>query len=172
MLKRSELETQSVATRVIQANRKTAVQSSLVVVLAVLLSAVTTATIVFTRPTHVKHDAASSALVDATNQIVATNVAKTVTSIEQVASFGEEYDYNSIESVKVKIYVNETGTTSILGYASRDIACRSSTMLLQLCLYLSCAHGLMFSSRRSIVSGPSASTGTTPRTSISSLRPA
>ena len=33
VLKRSELETQSVATRVIQANRKTAVQSSLVVVL-------------------------------------------------------------------------------------------------------------------------------------------
>ena len=68
VLKRSDLETQSVATRVIKANRKAVAQSSLIVVLAVVISAVTSSLIIFTRPTHVKQDGASSALVDAAKQ--------------------------------------------------------------------------------------------------------
>jgi hypothetical protein len=100
-LKREDLETKSIATRVISAHRKTSWLTGSVVVAAVVLSAVTTSAIIFTRPTHVD----KGALVDSTNAPVGTAKIGSINDLKQAPALGSEYDYNSMESVKLQIWI-------------------------------------------------------------------
>jgi len=120
-LNRSDLETKSVAsrvvTRVVQAQSKVQLQSTIVIVAAVLVSVLTTCTIILTRPAHVAHPAAMGpTLVDSNGQIIGTQPVQASISIEKVCEMGEDFDYNSIESVSTKVYNNATGETSVMGF--------------------------------------------------------
>ena len=109
-LKREDLETKSIATRVISAHRKTSWLTGSVVVAAVVLSAVTTSAIIFTRPTHVD----KGALVDSTNAPVGTAKIGSINDLKQAPALGSEYDYNSMESVKLQIVDPETNQPGML----------------------------------------------------------
>jgi len=110
---RKDLETKSIATRVIAANRSTTRTATLLVMGAIVASSAVVMTIIFTRPTHVN---SSGALVDTNDQVVSTSKAMGQMPVERIAELGKEYDYNKIESVKVGMTNPETGQEEVLGF--------------------------------------------------------
>jgi len=128
VLKRENLETKSVATRVIQANRNTTFKASLIVLVAIFGSVITTTTVVLTRPTHVQKNAEGGAsLVDSNDNPVSTSNSKTIVPLERISQMGEDYNYNNVDDVKLKINNPDTGASEVVGFRTLGFHWYNST---------------------------------------------
>lgn len=96
----------TLATRIIGANRSATLSSTIVVLVAMFFACCSALSVIYTRPTKVDH----GALVDNNNRAIGTSKTFDLVDLMTVAALGPDYDFHAIETITLDVTDPANGT--------------------------------------------------------------